>query len=348
EKALSEGLPSGGTVLSDPGHLDSFERHFWAGPESIVAIRNGHENKTALVEVQSDSGKILSEKPTGILADLSARRLPDGRFALAEVFYHPLGEGGIDTTDLVIFDPATLKHERLTKGQHIYSADLSPDGRTFAATRRNGMWIELILLDSDGSNIRTIISKPGIYFDSPRWSPDGSRIAAVIKSGRNADIVIIDPADGHMELLFKSDATEDNEPEFSPDGKWLVFSSDRNGTWNIHAWDLDGKRLYRLTSVFAVAGDPHVSPDGRTVSYSNTVRGVKQVCTMDFNPPAGKEIPVEAADGIMEPDLKRLQPEVVFHDSKGIPLDSYKPFMHVPYFSSDEEGAQAGVFIMGA
>ena len=41
---------------------------------------------------------------------------------MPEVFYHPLGEGQIDTTDLVIFDPKTQKHERLTKEAHIYSA----------------------------------------------------------------------------------------------------------------------------------------------------------------------------------------------------------------------------------
>ena len=126
------------------------------------------------------------------------------------------------------------------------------------------MWIDLVLLNADGTNVRELISKPGMYFDAPCWSPDGSQIAAVVKNGRNSDIVLVNPATGSMELLFASDICEDNEPEFSPDGKWIIFSSDRSGIWNIYAWDLADKRLFQLTSVPYVAGDPHISRMGRT------------------------------------------------------------------------------------
>ena len=173
EKALAAGLPAGKVVLTEAGSLDSFESHFWTEKGTIVCLRRGYNKKTALVEVDPGSGKTISEIETGILANLSARRLPDGRLVLPEVFYHPLGEGSIDTTDLVIFDPKTQEHKRLTRDAHIYSADLSPDGKTFVATRRNGMWIDLVLLNADGTNIRPLISKPGIYFDAPCWSPDG-------------------------------------------------------------------------------------------------------------------------------------------------------------------------------
>lgn len=348
EKALAAGLPAGKVVLTEAGSLDSFESHFWTEKGTIVCLRRGYNKKTALVEVDPGSGKTISEIETGILANLSARRLPDGRLVLPEVFYHPLGEGSIDTTDLVIFDSKTQEHKRLTRDAHIYSADLSPDGKTFVATRRNGMWIDLVLLNADGTNIRPLISKPGIYFDAPCWSPDGSRIAAAVKSGQNSDIVLVDPTTGAMELLFKSDISEDNEPAFSPDGKWIVFSSDRSGIWNIYAWSLTEKKLFQLTSVPYVAGDPHISPDGKSLSFSNMIRGVKQVCTLPFNPSAGKPVDVKQASVIEQPDLKRLQPEVTFTGTKGIPLQAYKPFIHVPYVSSDEKGTQAGVLLMGA
>jgi Tol biopolymer transport system component len=348
DKALSAGLPQGKVILADERTLDSFESHFWTDTGTVIGLRRGYDRKTALVEVDPDTGKSISRIETGILANLSARRLSDGRLLIPEVFYHPLGEGQIDTTDLVIFDPKTKKHERLTNGAHIYSACLSPDKKTFVATRRNGMWIDLVLLDADGTNLRPLISKPGMYFDAPCWSPDGSRIAAVAKSGRNSDIVLVDPAAGAMDLLFATDICEDNEPEFSPDGKWLVFSSDRSGIWNIYAWDLENKRLFQLTSVPYLAGDPHISPDGKDLSYSNTIRGVKQVCTLPFTPQTGKPVPALKEQGMEQPDLKRLQPDVAFAGTTGIPLQAYKPFVHIPYFSSDEKGTQAGVLLMGA
>jgi WD40 repeat protein len=348
EKAQAAGLPDGRPVLEESSDLDDFVSHFWTEKGTIVGLRKGYDRKNALVEIDPGSMRKVSEIPAGTLTDLSAERLDDGRLLMAEVFYHPLGEGDLDSADLVIFDPGTREHKRLTKNQHIYSASLSPDGKTFAATRRNGMWIDLVLLDADGSNIRPLISRPGWYFAAPAWSPDGSRVAAVLKSGRNADIVLVNPADGSPELLYGSDAHEDYEPEFSPDGKWVVFSSDRSGIWNIYAWDLVGRKLHQLTSVPYAAGDPHLSPDGNTLSFSSMVRGVKQVRVMPFRPSEGKHIPLEESRQISMPDLNRLQPEPVFAGTKGIPRDAYKPFAHVPYISSDEEGAQAGMFIMGA
>lgn len=348
KEALSADLPSGRVVLAEDRNLDSFDAHFWTEKGTITALRRSHDRKTALVEVDPVTGKILREIKTGLLTNLSARRLPDGRLLLTEIFYHPLGERTIDTTDLVIYDPMTRGHKRLTKSQHIYSADLSPDGKTFVATRRNGMWIDLMLLDADGTNLRPLIAKPGHYFDAPCWSPDGSRIAGVVKSGQNSDIVLVDPVAGAMELLFKSDAAEDNEPEFSPDGQWIIFSSDRSGIWNIYAWNMAERKLFQLTSVPYAAGDPHLSRDGKTLSFSFLTRGVKQIRILPFNPTAGKPVDVERPSAVEGPDLKRLQPEVTFSGGKGIPLQAYKPFVHIPYFSSDEKGAQAGLYIMGA
>ena len=348
KEALSAGLPSGQVVLVEDQDLDSFESHFWTEKGTITALRRGYDRKTALVEVDPDTGKIFREIKTGLLTNLSARRFPDGRLLLPEVFYHPLGERTIDTTDLVIYDPMTKVHKRLTRSRHIYSAALSPDGKTFVATRRNGMWIDLVLLDADGTNLRPLISKPGLYFDAPCWSPDGSLIAAVVKSGRNSDIVLVDPVTGALELLFKSDLAEDHDPEFSPDGQWIIFSSDRSGIWNIYAWDLAGKKLFQLTSVPYAAGDPHISPDGKTLSFSYLTRGVKQVRILPFNPLSGKPVEVERPSAVEQPDLKRLQPEVTFTGTKGIPIEDYKPFVHIPYLSSDEKGVQAGLYLMGA
>ncbi|MEW6187244.1 MAG: hypothetical protein AB1585_16035 [Thermodesulfobacteriota bacterium] len=349
-ESLATGLPPGRVVAADEKYLNSFESHFWTKQGTLLAFRQGYDQKNVLVEIDPHTGKILKEINTGRLYPLSARRLPDGRFLLAEVFYHPLGEATIDSADLVIIDPRTMARRRLTRNQHIYSADLSPDGRTIAAVRRLGLWTEVVLLDADGTNLRPLISKPGLYFDAPRWSPDGSRIVTVIKNGRNTDLVLIDPRSRTMNLLFKSDLAEDYEPEFSRDGEWLVFSSDRSGIPNIYAWNFKNKALMQMTSVPFRAGNPQLSPDGKMLSFSNLVRGVKEIRLLPFDPDphARKIVRVAAPSEVEEPDLKRLQPEVSFTGQKGIPLKAYKPFLHMPYYLSDEKGERAGVYFMGA
>ncbi len=103
-----------------------------------------------------------------------------------------------------------------------------------------------------------------------------------------------------------------------------------------------------MTSVPYAAGDPHLSPDGKTLSFSYLTRGVKQVRILPFNPLSGKPVEVERPSAVEQPDLKRLQPEVAFTGTKGIPLEAYKPFVHIPYFNSDEKGVQAGLYILGA
>jgi len=50
------------------------------------------------------------------------------------------------------------------------SADWAPDGRTIAFTRNNH---DVKLMDSDGSNVRTIMSSIERYFDGGDWSADG-------------------------------------------------------------------------------------------------------------------------------------------------------------------------------
>ncbi|MBI5584636.1 MAG: hypothetical protein HY892_12535, partial [Deltaproteobacteria bacterium] len=105
KEALAAGLPSGQVVLAENQQLNSFESHFWTEKGTITALRKGYDRKTALVEVDPITGKTFREIQTGRLTNLSARRLPDGRLLLSEVFYHPLGEGTINTADLVIYDP---------------------------------------------------------------------------------------------------------------------------------------------------------------------------------------------------------------------------------------------------
>lgn len=345
--AQAAGLPEGTAIASDP--LESHETHTWTDHGTLLALRRGYGKRTALVEIDPATGALLTETFPGTLFTTAPLRLTKNgtQVVLSVPYPRPFGAWELDSTDLTLFDPATETFTRLTKNAHLFSADPSPDGKTFAAARRNGMWSELVLLNDRGETLSPLFSEPGAYCEAPAWSPDGATIAAVVKIGRNADIVTLAPESGAVTPLFGSDAAEDNDPSFSPDGRWVLFASDRSGIWNIFAYDRTEKRLRQLTSVRFGAFEPKVSPDGTTLSFTRLNRGVKELCTLPFAPELGTPVPTPETASMPVPDLARLAPPVTA-ESHGIPwAEAYTPFLHVPFFTSDEEGSALGVFLMG-
>ena len=347
KKVLSDDLPDGRVILAD--NVESIISHCWTGKNIIKALRRGYDKKTALLEVDPVNGQIIKEIKTGRLYPfLPIRDFPADRLLFGESFYHPLGGGDLDTSDLVIFDPATRYHRRLTKDEHIFNGVLDSSADRILAVRRNGMWTELVLLDPSGKNINQLISGPGLYFEAPTWSSDGKLIASAVKTGQNSDIILIDPASGAAKTLFKSDIEADNDPDFAPNNDFLVFSSNRSGIWNIYAWDLFENKLFQQTSVLYGATEPRVSPDGKWLSFLSLHRGQNRLCIIPFSPKTGHEINVSAGASLDCPDLNRLQPEIIFEDTDPLQWSSYKPFIHMPYLSIDEDGTVAGIAVMGA
>lgn len=338
-------LSQGDTLYADD--LSGVVSHFWTSGNTIKALVSGYDRRKALIEFAPGTGEEISSIPVGrIYAVPPIRNIMENSLLFAEPVPHPLGGGDIDVNDLFQFDPVTKKRSRLTRNAHIFSADISPDGDTIVAVQRDGMWMDLVLMDSDGSNVRTLIGDDGLYWQSPCWSPDGSCIAITLKSGENTDIALVDPHDGSYKTLFRSDAAGDSDPSFSPDGRWIVFATARSGAWNIHAFDREDERLYQLTSVFPGAREPFISPDGKWLSYLLVSETAHELRVMPFDPFAGEQIAVQTGTHVPMPDLGRLQPEGDI-DEKGIPLRAYAPYLHIPYPGTDEEGLTASLLLLG-
>lgn len=343
---VSDNLPAGKTLVSEP--LDGYTTHFWTKKNTIMALRSGYENLTALVEIDPASGEMINQIKTGLMNNFNpVRMFPDGRLFFGEAFFHPLGEGELDVSDLVVFDPVTRQRERLTQNAHIFSADISPDGTHFAAVRRNGLWSELILMEKNGTGIRTLVSRPGVYFESPVFAPAGKTIASTANFGGKSCIALVDAETGEIRTEIDSDVHGDSDPTFSPDGRWLVFTSARNGTWNIHAWDMSEHRLFRLTSVFTGAIEPRISPDGSTLSFLVIERGLKRIRVMPFKPQEGSRVLISGGGDIDEPDTMQVQFDIS-QNRPGIPIwEAYKPFIHMPYYAEDRDGSAIGAYFMG-
>ncbi len=172
--------------------------------------------------------------------------------------------------DLSAVDVGSGRVRRITRGARAYDPDVSPDGRTIVFARKMGDRSELFTVDLDGRQLRPLTtSVPGAEWSGPRWSPDGDAIvAARLLPGGWLDIVHVDPATGQVQNLTH-DRAKDVEPTWMPGGEAVVFRSDRDGISNLYGLRLADGSPVRLTNVLGGAFEPSVSPDGRSVVFSD-------------------------------------------------------------------------------
>ncbi len=66
-----------------------------------------------------------------------------------------------------------------------------------------------------------------------------------------------------------TNAWDDITPAISPDGKWLAFSSNKNGYWDLYLLELASGSTIRLTDTPAYDAAPSWSPDGAFLAYES-------------------------------------------------------------------------------
>lgn len=160
--------------------------------------------------------------------------------------------------------------------------------------------------------VTTLLSGPdGSTFAGPTWSPDGLRLAvSVWKPGGFRDIHVLD-ADLRPQRVLMWDRALDADPVWSPDGRHLIFASDRDGTWNIHAYRWADGRITRLSNSLGAARHPDVSPDGRHIVWQELGATGWEIVEAAFDPDAGPVVvldPREQPSPDFGPSAQQLAP----------------------------------------
>ena len=179
--------------------------------------------------------------------------------------------------DIYYYDMKKGKEVRVTKMLRGRDPDPSPDGKKLVfVTNKLGM-TRLALLDISSDRRRPAGAKDVVFltkesatqYETPRWSPDGSKIAVSLwQPGGYKDVWILD-AQGKKLDEATHDRAIDGAPAWSPDGKYIYFSSDRTGIYNLFAYELETKTLFQITNVIGGAFSPSPSPDGKTLAFTS-------------------------------------------------------------------------------
>ena len=163
---------------------------------------------------------------------------------------------------------------------------------------------EVYIMNTDGSHERQLTSSRGHSW-GPRISPDGtgfffSSVApgehtihdaaggADVGSG-NHDVYVgslqgdtVDTVQAvNINNITAGYTSWDNGWSWSPDGKWIAFTSDRAGNWEIYKMSTDGKTVVQLTDNPAQDGWPWWTPDGQHILFSSDRDGQTEIYIMN-------------------------------------------------------------------
>ena len=194
------------------------------------------------------------------------------------------GASHVTWDDLFQLDLATGEVRELTRAHRVHEPNVSPDGARIACTVGETGRRDLAIVPIAGG-APTVLGRalPGLAY-GPSWSPDGRQIAySRWKPGGLRDIHLYDLASGRDHAIW-IDRAMDIDPSFSPDGRFLVFSSDRTGIYNLFAYELATETLYQVTNVVSGAFQPTISPDGTRVVFAGFTSDGFDVFSAPFVP----------------------------------------------------------------
>ncbi|SFF39827.1 WD40-like Beta Propeller Repeat [Paenibacillus algorifonticola] len=144
---------------------------------------------------------------------------------------------------------------------------LSPDGTQLAISHftEEDASSRIYVLPLEGGTPELVTPNAPSYLHG--WSPDGSTLAYCAERNGQYDIYTIAVSGGDETQLTDIPGSLDDGPEFSPCGHWIWFNSTRSGLMQIWRMDANGENQEQMTFDEANSWFPHVSPDGKWVSY---------------------------------------------------------------------------------
>lgn len=203
----------------------------------------------------------------------------------------------------------------------------SPDGRRLLFAGGGGLYGDILVSNSDGSDLLNLTSSPELEY-MPIWSPDGTKVAYFQLAADCCRIwsqrpISASPHGMHPSaLLSLLPFTPAADIDWSPDGEHLAFSASYSAPPSrIFLSRLDGSDLRQLTYTPLDNFSPSFSPDGTRIVFARH-RGSHRVYSSI----------------IMLQISTRNESPVVVHDSWNV-YPQWAPTGEWILFSSDRTGA---------
>jgi Tol biopolymer transport system component len=259
---------------------------FWSSPvfardnSSVYCLRSDGSSFPALVRIGLGTGEQevvrqdvinpdLMLSPDGSKLAFSKPDLIDGYYEFYDLYELDLGTGTLRriTTDMRAREPSVLSRDKswvfVTNGK----------GRT-----------HIMRLDSLGSLTELSNPEDNAQYAFPSLSADGRLLLAEVGRPENGSDICLTDLQSGWQFALTSDRARDMQPRWTPDGRYVVFSSDRSGVFNIYAYSIADRKLSQVTNVLGGAFAPSVSPDGRQLAFVSYSSKGNDIAVTGFDP----------------------------------------------------------------
>ncbi|MGH9368740.1 MAG: protein kinase domain-containing protein [Thermoanaerobaculia bacterium] len=260
-----------------------------------------------IARVDRDGGvRQLAVEPA---ANYGVRFSPDGR----RISYSK----GDANQDVWILDLERGTETRLTpEASEEFDSVWSPDGRRMAYTsERRWETPKIFARDADGSGEEKLLWKGEDTVVSQAWSPDGRTLAfTALGPGKQWDVWTLD-LERSSAKAFLASSYEEAEPDFSPDGRWIAYTSDESGRYEIYARPFPGPGA-KVPISTSGGTEPAWGRDGKELFYRNGDRMMAVPVKLGPELAAGKPAVLFEKPGLLALPFREMRQYDVAPDGK--------------------------------
>jgi len=237
-----------------------------SGAGLLVAQRNADSGASQVLWFDRKGQQIGVARTPGIYGNVMLS--PNGRSMASETT-----DPDSQNTDVWTYDLENQSAKRLTFDPALDSLPIwSPDGSRIIFASNRELKFDLYLKDSNGGQEEKVIPQEGPDRFPIDWSRDGKYVLYV----RGQDLWYLTMSDLHATQFLKASSSL-KSARFSPDGKWVAYSSNESGRWEIYVtsfpdahgkwqvsnaggsqprWRADGKELFYLSGDSKIMAAP--------------------------------------------------------------------------------------------
>ncbi len=243
----------------------------WANDEEIYYLSSKGTDFFSLTSLYRYNINTKKDKMIAPLIKSRTEISNDGRYLYYSKKSKPNKRGSV-FNDIYKYDLKEEEEIQLTENRRAKNPALSKDeNQLIFVHSANGKFqiIRLTLADEKENMTEEVLAEfdNGVQVHNLHYSADNKSIAFDMTVNHGRDILLLDMESLEMTAML-NEKYDERDPYFSPDGKWLYYSADRTGIFNIYRKSLDKGTIQQVTNVKGGAFMPAVNTKGE-LAYSH-------------------------------------------------------------------------------